>query len=169
MAKRIIIRAGLPMVLRLSSVSAQQLPPLAKQLKLEETAIMFVDIQNNFAATDGEHYPRIKKFFDESKMLEISVALVKRGRRCACRLSTSRKLIPRIIKNSTGQTQATFTVVRFCASPGRWVHPCLLARIELYDATRKSYRIESTDNQCTSGNRTWLRVWQRFTTDSQRE
>ncbi|TAJ96306.1 cysteine hydrolase family protein [bacterium] len=59
---------------------AQDLPALAKQLKPEETAIIFVDFQNNFAAPDGEHYPRYKKIFDETKMLENSVDLVKKAR-----------------------------------------------------------------------------------------
>ncbi len=80
MRKWLTILTGLPLFLGLSSLSAQELPPLAKQLKPEETAVVFVDFQNNFAATDGEHYPRMKKFFDESKMLENAVALVKRAR-----------------------------------------------------------------------------------------
>ena len=58
----------------------QGLPPLAKQLNPAETAILFVDFQNNFAAPDGEHYPNYKKVFDETKMLENSVDLVKKGR-----------------------------------------------------------------------------------------
>ncbi len=62
------------------SARGQDLPPLAKQLKPEETAIIFVDFQNNFAAPDGEHYPNYKKVFDETKMLENSVELVKRAR-----------------------------------------------------------------------------------------
>ena len=56
------------------------LPPLAKQLNPAETVILFVDFQNNFAAPDGEHYPSYKKIFDETKMLENSVDLVKKGR-----------------------------------------------------------------------------------------
>jgi len=58
----------------------QELPPLAKQLRPEETALVFVDFQNNFAAPDGEHYPRFKKVFEETKMLESSVDLVKQAR-----------------------------------------------------------------------------------------
>lgn len=58
----------------------QALPPLAKQLNPAETAILLVDFQNNFAATDGEHYPSYKKIFDATKMLENSVDLVKKGR-----------------------------------------------------------------------------------------
>lgn len=64
----------------LSPVSGADVPPLAKQLKPEETAILFVDFQNNFAAADGEHYPRYKKIFEQTKMLENSVDLVKKAR-----------------------------------------------------------------------------------------
>lgn len=56
------------------------LPPLAKQLNPAETAIILVDFQNNFAAQDGEWYPTFKKTFEETKMLENSVDLVKKGR-----------------------------------------------------------------------------------------
>lgn len=80
MKKLVNFLAGLPLLLWFSSAGAQELPPLAKHLKPEETAIVFVDFQNNFAATDGEHYPRMKKFFEDSKMLENAVALVKKTR-----------------------------------------------------------------------------------------
>ena len=58
----------------------QALPPLAKHLNPAETAILLVDFQNNFAAPDGEHYASYKKIFDQTKMLENSVDLVKKGR-----------------------------------------------------------------------------------------
>ena len=58
----------------------QTLPPLAEQLNPAETAILLVDFQSNFAAPDGEHYPSYKKIFDETRMLENSVDLVKKGR-----------------------------------------------------------------------------------------
>lgn len=57
-----------------------ELPPQAKSLKPEETAIIVVDFQNNFAATKGEHYPRLEKQYKASGMLEKSVAAVKKAR-----------------------------------------------------------------------------------------
>src|SRR5437899_1324069 len=39
-----------------------------------------IDFQNNFAAADGEHYASYKKVLEETKMLENSVDLVKKGR-----------------------------------------------------------------------------------------
>jgi nicotinamidase-related amidase len=63
------------------AASAQpSLPPLAKQLKPEETALIYVDFQNNFAAKDGEHYPRLAKFFEQTRMLENAADTIKRAR-----------------------------------------------------------------------------------------
>lgn len=56
------------------------LPPLETQLNPAETAIVLVDFQNNFAATDGEMYPMLKKTLEETRMLENAVDLVKKGR-----------------------------------------------------------------------------------------
>ena len=59
---------------------APSVPPLAKQLNPAETAVLLIDFQNNFAASDGEHYPGYKKIFEATKMLDNSVDLVKRAR-----------------------------------------------------------------------------------------
>ncbi len=72
--------SGLLLLLGVHLAWGQSLPPLAKHLKPEETAILFVDFQNNFATPEGEHYLAYKKVFDDSKMLENSVDLVKKGR-----------------------------------------------------------------------------------------
>lgn len=74
------VGAGLLVFLGVSLTWGQALPPLAKQLNPAETAILLVDFQNNFAAPDGEHYAAYKKIFDETKMLDNAVDLVKRGR-----------------------------------------------------------------------------------------
>ncbi len=74
------IAAGLLMLAGVPVTWGQALPPLAKQLNPAETAIIFVDFQNNFASPDGEHYAGYKKIFDETKMLENSADLVKKGR-----------------------------------------------------------------------------------------
>ena len=74
------VGAGLLLLLGVPLTWGQALPPLAKQLNPAETAILLVDFQNNFAAPDGEHYPTYKKIFEQTKMLENSVDLVKKGR-----------------------------------------------------------------------------------------
>lgn len=75
-----LLLVGLFLLPWASLTRGQELPSLAKNLKPEETAIIFVDFQNNFAAPDGEHFARYKKIFEESKMLENSVDLVKKAR-----------------------------------------------------------------------------------------
>lgn len=75
-----VIPAGLLLLAGVPFTWGQTLPPLAKQLNPAETAIILVDFQNNFASPEGEHYPGYKKVFDETKMLENSVDLVRKGR-----------------------------------------------------------------------------------------
>ncbi|MGE5538468.1 MAG: cysteine hydrolase family protein [Gemmatimonas sp.] len=57
-----------------------KLPPLDKTLKPSETAIILVDIQNNFAAKGGEHYDKYEKIFKETGFIDNTVALVKKAR-----------------------------------------------------------------------------------------
>jgi len=80
MNKLLSFLATLHLLIGVSPATAQELPPLAKGLKPEETAVLFVDFQNSFASPDGEHYPRMKKFYDESRMLENAVSLVGKAR-----------------------------------------------------------------------------------------
>ncbi len=75
-----VLTAGLLLLLWGPLVWGQRLPPLAKHLNPAETAILFIDFQNNFASPDGEHYPAFKKIFDETRMLENSVDVVKKAR-----------------------------------------------------------------------------------------
>ncbi len=57
-----------------------KLPVLDKTLKASESALVLVDFQNSFAAPKGEHYPRLEKQFQETRMLENSLELVKQAR-----------------------------------------------------------------------------------------
>lgn len=79
--------AGLFMALSAFAAQAQsqsqalpELPALDKVLKPEETAIIFVDFQNNFAAPKGEHYARFEKHYKETGMIEKAIDLAKQAR-----------------------------------------------------------------------------------------
>ena len=63
-----------------STAPLVELPAQPKNLKPEETALIVVDFQNNFASEKGEHYPRLEKQYKEGRMLEKSVAAVKKAR-----------------------------------------------------------------------------------------
>ena len=76
----LVVLIGFVLLFWLPAAPAQTLPPLAKQLNPAETAILLIDFQNNFAAADGERYASYKKVLEETKMLENSVDLVKKGR-----------------------------------------------------------------------------------------
>lgn len=56
------------------------LPPLDQELSQSATALVVVDFQNAFAATDGEHYGAFKKQYDATNLVEKSVNLVKQAR-----------------------------------------------------------------------------------------
>ncbi len=58
---------------------AQSLPPLAKQLDRKETAIILVDFQARFTSPE-QSPPAVKKFIEETNMLDKTVELVKRAR-----------------------------------------------------------------------------------------
>lgn len=62
------------------SGQAQDLPPLAKNLNPQETALILIDFQANFTAPDGAHYARLKPFIHDAKMLDKTVELVRRAR-----------------------------------------------------------------------------------------
>jgi ureidoacrylate peracid hydrolase len=57
-----------------------KLPPLDKTLQASESAIVFVDFQNNFAAPAGEHYASYEQPLKDSHMIEKSLDLVKQAR-----------------------------------------------------------------------------------------
>ena len=56
------------------------LPLLDRELRPAETALVVVDFQNAFAATDGEHYGAMQKQYERTHFIEKSVALVKQAR-----------------------------------------------------------------------------------------
>jgi ureidoacrylate peracid hydrolase len=56
------------------------LPPLEKDLRGEETALVDVDFQNAFAHHDGEHFKSFQPQFEKTGMIDKSVDLVKRAR-----------------------------------------------------------------------------------------
>ena len=63
-----------------SAQALTALPAPEKTIKAQETAIIVVDFQNNFASPKGEHYPRLEKQYRETHMIDKSVDLVKQAR-----------------------------------------------------------------------------------------
>jgi ureidoacrylate peracid hydrolase len=59
---------------------AEPLPPIAKSIKAEETAILLVDFQANFVSPDGAWYGKFADHFTKTRMLERTVELVKKAR-----------------------------------------------------------------------------------------
>jgi ureidoacrylate peracid hydrolase len=59
---------------------AQNLPPLAHDLKPGETALILVDFQYPFTNTAGANYRAVKKELEDKQMLDRTVELVKKAR-----------------------------------------------------------------------------------------
>jgi nicotinamidase-related amidase len=76
-ARTVIFSASMIGALHASTASAQTNPG---PVRAEETAIILIDFQANFTSPDGAWYSRFKKYYDETKMLERTVDLVKQAR-----------------------------------------------------------------------------------------
>jgi ureidoacrylate peracid hydrolase len=59
---------------------AQALPPLARDLKPNETALILIDFQYPFTNPAGGNYRAVKKELEEKQMLDRTVELVKKAR-----------------------------------------------------------------------------------------
>lgn len=59
--------------------NAQEVPPIAKTIKAEETALILIDFQGNFVNPDGAWYQKFKPDFDKG-MLTKTVELVNAAR-----------------------------------------------------------------------------------------
>ena len=59
---------------------AEPVPPVAKSIKAEDTAILLVDFQANFVSPDGAWYGKFKEHYAKTKMLDRIVELVSKAR-----------------------------------------------------------------------------------------
>jgi len=59
----------------LAQARAEPVPPAAKSIKAEETAILLVDFQANFVSPDGAWYGKFKEHYAKTKMLDRIVEL----------------------------------------------------------------------------------------------
>ena len=64
----------------LAQAGAEPVPPPAKSLKAEETAILLVDFQANFVSPDGAWYRKFAEHYAKTRMLERTVELVRNAR-----------------------------------------------------------------------------------------
>jgi nicotinamidase-related amidase len=77
----LLIVAPLAALFALSAPArAEPLPPVAKSIKAEETAILLVDFQANFVSPDGAWYRKFADHYAKTRMLERTVELVNKAR-----------------------------------------------------------------------------------------
>ena len=74
-----IITSAVVMLALSAQARAEPLPPVAKSIKAEETAILLVDFQANFVSPDGAWYGKFAEHYAKTRMLERTVELVKKG------------------------------------------------------------------------------------------
>jgi ureidoacrylate peracid hydrolase len=75
-----IAASAVALTVLLAPARAEPLPPAAKTLKAEETAILLVDFQANFVAPDGAWYGKFAEHYTKTKMLDRIVELVGKAR-----------------------------------------------------------------------------------------
>src|SRR5262249_23600026 len=59
---------------------AEPVPPAAKSIKADETAILLVDFQANFVSPDGAWYGKFAEHYKKTRMLDRIVELVRKAR-----------------------------------------------------------------------------------------
>jgi nicotinamidase-related amidase len=59
---------------------AEPVPPVAKSIKADETAILLVDFQANFVSPDGAWYGKFAEHYKKTRMLDRIVELVRKAR-----------------------------------------------------------------------------------------
>jgi ureidoacrylate peracid hydrolase len=64
----------------LAQAQAEPVPPPAKSIKADETAILLVDFQANFVSPDGAWYGKFAQHYAQTRMLERIVELVRKAR-----------------------------------------------------------------------------------------
>ncbi len=64
----------------LAQAQAEPVPPPAKSIKAEETAILLVDFQANFVSPDGAWYGKFAQYYEKTRMLDRIVELVRKAR-----------------------------------------------------------------------------------------
>jgi ureidoacrylate peracid hydrolase len=68
------------MLATLGVAQPEPVPPPAKSLKADETAILLVDFQANFVSPDGAWYGKFKEHYAKTRMLDRIVELVGKAR-----------------------------------------------------------------------------------------
>ena len=64
----------------LAPAPAEPVPPPAKSIKAEESAILLVDFQANFVSPEGAWYGKFAQHYEKTRMLERIVELVGKAR-----------------------------------------------------------------------------------------
>ena len=114
-----IVASVVAMLTLLAQAQAEPVPPPAKSLKADETAILLVDFQANFVSPDGAWYGKFKEHYAKTRMLERIVELVGKARAKGVLVVHITEGYTSDYASSIRQIPACFTAGRSVAGPGR--------------------------------------------------
>ena len=75
-----IVASVLALLTLVAWAQAEPVPPVAKSIKANETAILLVDFQANFVSPDGAWYGKFAEHYKKTRMLDRIVELVRKAR-----------------------------------------------------------------------------------------
>jgi nicotinamidase-related amidase len=75
-----IVASVLALLTLVARAQAEPVPPVAKSIKANETAILLVDFQANFVSPDGAWYGKFADHYKKTRMLDRIVELVRKAR-----------------------------------------------------------------------------------------
>ena len=75
-----ILACVLALLTLVARAQAEPVPPVAKSIKADETAILLVDFQANFVSPDGAWYGKFAEHYKKTRMLDRIVELVRKAR-----------------------------------------------------------------------------------------
>ncbi len=75
-----IVASVLALLTLVARAQAEPVPPVAKSIKADETAILLVDFQANFVSPDGAWYGKFAEHYKKTRMLDRIVELVRKAR-----------------------------------------------------------------------------------------
>src|SRR5262249_25317838 len=75
-----ILTCVLALLTLVARAQAEPVPPVAKSIKADETAILLVDFRANFVSPDGAWYGKFAEHYKKTRMLDRIVELVRKAR-----------------------------------------------------------------------------------------
>jgi nicotinamidase-related amidase len=107
-----ILASVLALLTLVARAQAEPVPPVAKSIKADETAILLVDFQANFVSPDGAWYGKFAEHYKKTRMLDRIVVLVRKAR-------AKGVLVVHITEGYTSDYREPMLPIQACSTAGR--------------------------------------------------